>query len=474
MENNKEEKGAKKVLRVVKDSTKEKVPDFLKFDDIQILMPLEATSMHSDFTQIQLRVLLSLIEKMAYKLHEIIEKKKFQKYGTQLCIFQEEELNYNQKGEKIFRLKLNYKELGVDRHHYNQLESSLKALASLPVSLPYKDGDGKKYMLFTNFCDVLIPDNQKKNIYCLVDLKEDVAKSLLKVDFGYHYVGKKASEFFGKHSKYCERIYWLIQSFKDFGYGKITVEEFRKRYGLEHSYKNFSSIRKKILDTAVEEIKKVYDCGSCDCWFEYKEIYKINKKKGEPYELEFIIHKDNDSSEINRQLAIEEEVGRAKFEEILLSGLNLPAKIVNWQMKRLTPENCQAAISKALLIKSYIEEKPKESPMSYIIKSLNDFFETYNPNPSKKVNDEHLKNPRQTYAKFMAEICKVSPKNDVKNIYSNMLFESFNNEDKELIIGIPNKELAEKILEHNDHVTTLLGKYFGAGINIKFMNKMEA
>ena len=80
MENNKEEKGAKKVLRVVKDSTKEKVPDFLKFDDIQILMPLEATSMHSDFTQIQLRVLLSLIEKMAYKLHEIIEKKKFQKY----------------------------------------------------------------------------------------------------------------------------------------------------------------------------------------------------------------------------------------------------------------------------------------------------------------------------------------------------------------------------------------------------------
>ena len=43
-----------------------------------------------------------------------------------------------------------------------------------------------------------------------------------------------------------------------------------------------------------------------------------------------------------------------------------------------------------------------------------------------------------------------------------------------IIAGNSNKELAEKILEHNDHVTTLLGKYFGAGINIKFMNKKEA
>ena len=155
----------KKVLRVVKNSAREKMPDFLKFDDIQILMPLEATSMHSDFTQIQLRVLLSLIEKMAYKLREIIEQKKVQEYGTQLCIFKEDEWTFNQKGEKIYRLMLQYKDLGVDRHHYTQLENSLKALASLPVSIPYKDGDGKKYVRYTNFCDVFIPENQKKNIY---------------------------------------------------------------------------------------------------------------------------------------------------------------------------------------------------------------------------------------------------------------------------------------------------------------------
>ena len=444
----KDEKGAKKVQRAIKESAKEKIPDFLKINDIQILMPLEATSMHSDFTQIQLRVLLSLIEKLAYKLREIIEKKKTQEPGTQLCIFQDDEWNFNEKGEKIFRLRLLYKELGVDRHHYEQLENSLKALASLPISLPYKDGEGKSYQRFTNFCDVYIPENQKKNIYCLVDLKEDVANSLLKVDFGYHYVGKKASEFFGKTSKYCERIYWLIQSFIKFGSGRITVEEFRQRYGLEDTYKNFSSIRKKILDTTAEEIKRVYDLGACECWFEYREIYKGNKKKGEPYEIEFIIHKDDDSTRINKQLALEERVGRDKFEEILTNGLHLPPKTVKWQLKRL------------------VDADKKENPMSYIITSLNDFFFFYKPT-SKDVTQD-TKDYRTRYAEFIAEICRISSIDDTKNIYSQMLFESYDDINKVLIITIPNREFGAKVTEHGDLVTGLLGKYFGEGIEIKF------
>ena len=377
-------------------------------------MPLEATSMHSDFTQIQLRVLLSLIEKLAYKLREIIEKKKTQEPGTQLCIFQDDEWNFNEKGEKIFRLRLLYKELGVDRHHYEQLENSLKALASLPISLPYKDGEGKSYQRFTNFCDVYIPENQKKNIYCLVDLKEDVANSLLKVDFGYHYVGKKASEFFGKTS----------------------------------------------------EIKRVYDLGACECWFEYREIYKGNKKKGEPYEIEFIIHKDDDSTRINKQLALEERVGRDKFEEILTNGLHLPPKTVKWQLKRLTDENCQAAISKALVIKSYVDADKKENPMSYIITSLNDFFENYKPT-SKEVTQD-TKDYRTRYAEFIAEICRISSIDDTKNIYSQMLFESYDDINKVLIITIPNREFGAKVTEHGDLVTGLLVKYFGEGIEIKF------
>ena len=258
----------------------------------------------------------------------------------------------------------------------------------------------------------------------------------------------------------------LIQSFIKFGSGRITVEEFRQRYGLEDSYKNFSSIRKKILDTTAEEIKRVYDLGACECWFEYREIYKGNKKKGEPYEIEFIIHKDDDSSRINKQLALEEKVGREKFEEILLNGLHLPPKTVKWQLKRLTDENCQAAISKALVIKSYVDADKKENPMSYIITSLNDFFENYKPT-SKEVTQD-TKDYRTRYAEFIAEICRISSIDDTKNIYSQMLFESYDDINKVLIITIPNREFGAKVTEHGDLVTGLLGKYFGEGIEIKF------
>ena len=219
----------------------------------------------------------------------------------------------------------------------------------------------------------------------------------------------------------------------------------------------------------LEEIKRVYDLGACECWFEYREIYKGNKKKGEPYEIEFIIHKEKDSERINKQLILEEKAGRDKFEEILLEGLRLPVNVVNFQLERITAENCQAAISKALLIKAYIDEKPKDNPMAYVIKSLNDFFETYKP-----LKREEAKNPRQMWAKFITEICKNTPKTDAKNIYSKMFFDSFSEEERVLVIAIPDKDFAEKISEHKDLVLDLLGKHFGKNIQIKYKINKEA
>ena len=100
--------------------------------------------------------------------------------------------------------------------------------------------------------------------------------------------------------------------------------------------------------------------------------------------------------------------------------------------------------------------------MAYVIKSLNDFFETYKP---KK---EEAKNPRQMWAEFITEICKNAPKADAKNIYSKMFFDSFNEKERVLVIAIPEKDFAEKISAHKDLVLDLLGKHFGKNIEIKY------
>ena len=467
----------KKLARVIRKSAQEKMPDFLLMNDIQILMPLEVTLMRSDFSKIQLSVLISLIEKMAYKIKERIEIQKIingeysesKTNGVQLTLWSDEEWQVNEKNERIFRLKLAYKEVGVKTNHYDQLESSLKALAGLPISFPYKDQEGKRYTKYTNFCDVIIPENQNRNKYCYVEFEEKIARALTKVDFGYHYVGKKASEFFGNCSKYCERIYFFIQGYQNVGTVRITSAEFRKRYGLENCYKNFSAIRTGILDVSAREIKKVFDLGGCPCWFEYKEIFKGNKTSGEPYEIEFLIHKENVKSKIDRQFTIEESFGRDKFKEILLEDLHLSPKYVDGQLKRLTDENCQAAISCALNIKIYIESGKVDNPTYYAAKSLSNFFETYKP--SKR---EEVKDPRQMWAKFITEICKNAPKADTNNIYSRMLFDSFSEEKKELVIAIPNMDFADKISDHQELVLSLLGKHFGKNIKIKYTINKEA
>lgn len=470
------EKAEKKLARVIKKSAKEKVPDFLKSNDIQILMPLEVTLMRSDLTKIQLSVLLSLIEKLAYKLKEKITLQKLEQQQAednkheprQLVLWQDEEFSVNEKKEKVFRLQLYYKEVGVNRNHYDQLESSIKALSSIPVNYPIKNKDGG-YTKFTNFCDVEVPENQSRNKYCIIEFDEEVAKALTKMDFGYHYVGKKASMFFGNCSKYCERIYFLIQGYKNKGSYRLTTEEFRKRYGLENSYKNFSSVKSGILDVARDEIKRVFLLGGCECWFEYREIYRGSKTIGDPYEIEFVIHKDNDESRIDRQLTIEESVGRERFKEILLEDLHLSIKHVEGVCKRVTDENCQAAISCALNIKLYIETGKVENPTFYAAKSLNNFFETYQP-PQKEVVSGTT-DYRQKYAEYMAAICRATSIEESRDIYSRMLFDSYDDTKKILVMKIPDKEFIEKVREHEDFVTGMLGKYFGEGVEIKFKVK---
>ena len=471
------EKAEKMLARVIKKSANEKIPDFLKINDIQILMPLEVTLMRSDLTRIQLSVLLSLIEKLAYKLKEKISMLKLEKEnnlefgqdGLQLVLWKDEEFSINKNNKRTFRLQLYYKEVGVKRNHYDQLESSIKALAGIPINFPVKENDGKSYTKFTNFCDVFIPQNQTRNIYCIVEFEEEVAKALTKMDFGYHYVGKKASMFFGNRSKYCERIYFLIQGFKNRGTVTLTTEEFRKQFGLTKKYKNYSSIKSGILDVSAKEIKRVFLLGGCECWFEYREIYRGNKTSGDPYQIKFIIHKDDDESRIDKQLAVEESAGRERFKEILSQDLHLSPKYIEGVIKRLTDENCQAAISSALKIKLYIDSGNVENPTFYAVKSLSNFFE--DDELSRKNATSSSTDHFERYRQFIQEICRSSRKEDAKNIYSQMLFDSFLEKEKVLVIRIPDKDLAEKVGEHSELVTSLLGKYFGEGIEIKYKIK---
>ena len=70
---NKSNKVEKELLRVIKESSKIKLPE--EFSDM-ILMPFEISLMRGDFTKIQYDVILSLLSNLRDKFRDVIETKK--------------------------------------------------------------------------------------------------------------------------------------------------------------------------------------------------------------------------------------------------------------------------------------------------------------------------------------------------------------------------------------------------------------
>lgn len=463
---------SKKLEKAIRSSAREILPDFLKNSDIQILMPLEATLMRSDFSRVQLSVLLSIIEKLAYKIREVVDKRKNMGAGEELSLFDENEFLLNEKDEKVFRIKLHYKDVGVSKSHYEELESSIKALAGLPISLPFRGKDGREYQRFTNFCDVYVPMGQKKNIYCIVELKQDVAQCLLKVDFGYHYVGKHASNFFGKCSKYCERIYWLIQGYQNIGHVTVPAAEFRKRYGLEKSYRNFNSIRTKILDVSRDEIKKVFMLRGCDCWFTYELIYDGRKRKGEPDEIKFTIHRESpvveDKEFVDKQLRAEELAGGAEFTDILRKDLHVGELAARRLAGLLTKENYQAAINKAISLKAELDSgREIKNPSRYILTSIGNFFAEFGEK-AKGASTGNGNRGSAVWREMLMRYCRTADQTAVRETISLMRFGGYDAEKKTLTICFPDMETKNRMDEYGPSFSKAVKRHFGEDVRTQF------
>ena len=128
-------------------------------DETWLIQPIAVTMMRYDYSLIQVRILVSIVENLQAILLGILNNKQ----SAQLDLFQTKELDEDGR----MPIKLPFKELGVDPNHYPELRTSLKMLASLPVEIPYKTSEGRKYTKYTNLCDVYIPQDRSYNKYAI-------------------------------------------------------------------------------------------------------------------------------------------------------------------------------------------------------------------------------------------------------------------------------------------------------------------
>ena len=327
-------------------------------EETWLLQPIAVTMMRHDYSLIQVRILVSIVESLQSILHGILNNKR----SPQLDLFKTKELDEDGR----MPIKLPFKELGVDPNHYPQLRTSLKMLAAIPVEIPYKTSEGRKYTKATNLCDVYIPEDRSYNKYAILKLDRSVAERLVWLDFGYHRLGKQIV--FACKNRYTQRIYMFIESWVDKGRTVIKTLEFRKMLRLENNYKKFSDFCRRVLEPAKQELKELADKGFCDCYFDYEKKYDHGQRGGEPDELVFQIFRAK--NKMDAQLEQMNEMQRRQFQQMLIQYFDFTQPNAKSMAERITAELYPLAMQKLMDLRQRFNTTYVKDKAAYTFKSL--------------------------------------------------------------------------------------------------------
>jgi len=332
-------------------------------DETWLIQPLAVTTMRHDFSKTQIKVLVSLIEKLQNKIHE-------QMNNPSRDLFHGEDFDEDGK----IPVQLYYKDLGVSDSNYSTLEDSLKMLSHIPVEIAAKGKDEKKnWVKSTNLCDVYIYDNVKYNKYAVVKMSPDIADRLISLEFGYHKLGKEV--IFSARNKYTQRIYMILEAWITKGWCRLDMMDFRKSLRLETKYSTYYDFEKRVLKPACKELKETADQGYCDCYFDYKPEYAPGQKRSEyPPTLYFKITKVQ--SEMDKQLREIVKGYQANFGLLLQKHFKFVRVNSEKLSTYITNDNYSGALKKMTELKQYIDMHGSEitDKIGYVYKSFLNYF----------------------------------------------------------------------------------------------------
>lgn len=345
-------------------------------EETWLLQPIAVTMMRHDYSQVQVRILVSIVESLQNILQGLLSGGP----SRQLDIFRSDELDEDGR----MPIKMPFKELGVSPSHYPQLRNSLKMLASIPVEIPYKTQEGRKYTKATNLCDVYLPEDNSYAKYAILKIDRSVAERLVSFDFGYHRLGKQIV--FACKNRYTQRIYMFVASWLDKGRAVIDPLEFRKMLRLEKNYKKFPDFCRRVLDPAREELRKLADDGFCDCWFDYERVYLHGQRGGEPDRLVFTIHRAG--APIEGQLAELTEAQRRYVGDMLVRHFAFKAADAARLAGRVTPAIYQEAVGKLMELLERFRTQAVKDRAAYTYRAMDALIKAHETVEADVVGDE--------------------------------------------------------------------------------------
>lgn len=308
------------------------------------------TLMNMDYSVIQLRTLICVVEKIQGIMEEVLLGRRFE----QLSLFPE----LQSQGKLTLMIK--YADLGVKPYQYREVKSMLRELATIAVELDSKDPiSGDDCWTIKGLMTPYVRENAYSKFFT-IDVDRDIVKIFLEINCGFTKYMKQIA--FRSQSKYTIRIYSLISAWKMKGGFSIRLDKFRKWLGLQSKYPSYNDLFRRTIKVAYEELHE-----NADCWFEVAEIYEGPFSK-EPYKLNFTVVS---TLLIESEKAIYEK-GIESIGNMLRSHLFMSEQKVSCIVKMISPENIQSAMLKLTELISYVKENGNKikHPDEYCEKSM--------------------------------------------------------------------------------------------------------
>lgn len=324
-------------IKVRKGNVRTNLPVNLPNDPTWLKQPNLITLMSFDYKNIQMKVLISVIEKIQNAIEESIKGIDYE----QTSLFKEMD-----NSNKI-RVEIQYSELGIKSFQYPEVKVALKELASIPVEFDTKHPvTGEDCWAVAGLFRAYIPTKAYNRSFT-IEIEKDVAKLLVNTEKGFTKYIKEIA--FQTNSKYTVRMYMLISSWKDKGGFSITVDKFRKWLKLDNKYLEYKDLYRWVIKPVYNDLFE-----KSNCWFEISEIY--NKKgDNEPYRLDFKVIKSALSEK-------EQELLDAQIKQIIHLGtryLQLQDKHFQELTPLITMSNYVKVLDKISFLIDYLKENYK-------------------------------------------------------------------------------------------------------------------
>jgi hypothetical protein len=401
-----------------------------------IKQPYALSVMRGDLSLTQTHIMVELMGALQVKINDFIAH--MGEEGN--AVFKEEDFNEN----GVAHVDVNLAAVSNRPDYYADVESMAYRLMGATIKRP-EEVEGMKMMKLSHVFDsISVPfeDNERgrRKGFIRFYFNREQAKEIFNFTRYSKYIKAVARN---SSSQYTSRLYMIITAYKKFGQWEVDYSELRKILGflayeedengqwrwVEKKYTEYRQFKRRVLNTAADELRDLAEKGEADCYFDFQEIYPAGKKKGTPEKILFTITVSDLGREQNHSASFAKKL--IAVEDFLKQDFSFRTSEIRQMLPRINDDNIDVFIAKMNEVKKYIDKEESKilDKKKYAFTALRNVIDDFEEAIAEEVLDDSSMNGRN----------KTSDDFSQNSLQDNLFYE-----------GVANTKLnAKKEVEHS-------------------------